>query len=195
MTSKKEIKFKTDGYDITIRAFREEPDPDNEGKMIQVLRPPDEIYEEIKAECPDNLIIYIDELLSKNPNQYFTKEQLAYILWGGQSLGLKTTRTNRVIYKTPTWLNSTRERNIRDSIAELVTYLSRPIIASSHEYGYVYATDPSILETGLKDLRKRYNTLGLRLLGLEKAEVKLKAEIELDAISDFRLLRQKSLEL
>lgn len=191
---KKDTKFRTDGYDITVRAFREEPDPDNEGKTIRSLRPPDEIYAEIEKECPANLILKIDELLSQFPNQYFTKEQLAYELWGGQSLGMKTVRVKGISYNTPTWLNSTRERNIRDRVAELVTYLNRPIIASSHEYGYTWATDPLILESGLRDLRKRHFTLGLRLRGLELAEERVRHEIAIDSISN-RLLVQKPLRI
>jgi len=191
-----DAKYKTLGYDLSKRAFIEQPDPDNPQKTILVQKSPDEIYDEIKANCPDNLIIFIDEIMQEFPDTPLTKDFLAYRLWGGQPLGFKRVKYGNQYFEVPFWINSSRDRNIRDAVGELVQFLCRPIVASSHETGYMYCVnDTATYEKGVADLRQRLNTMGKRLAGLEKGGVIMRNNFQPTPISDNWELKQAKLKI
>jgi hypothetical protein len=191
--TKKDVKYRTNGFIIADNAYDEVEDEDNPGTTIKVMRSPDLIYAMIQKECPENLIIALEDLFRDHVNEELTKEFIAKTLWGGPPIGHhKVIKQGRTV-KIPYWLNSTRERNIRNSIAEMVTFLSRPIVATSHNTGYVYTLDEEVYTAGLLDLRQRWYTLGLRIAGLERAHDVVKGKRLPDPISDNRFLKQASL--
>jgi len=189
-----EPKYKTLGFDLSKRAFNEMQDPDYPGKNILVQKTPDEIYAEIQASSPENLILFVDELLQQYPDIPLTKDFMAFKLWGGPPLGFRTVKYGNQNFDAPYWINSSRDRLIRNAVGDLVEYLCRTIVASSHEVGYTYCvTNTEAYEKGLADLRQRYNTMGKRLAALEKAGVIMRDKLPITPIADNRLLVQKSL--
>jgi hypothetical protein len=136
-------KYHTKGYKIDIRAYREDG----------TKKTPDEVYADIKANSPDNLLLAVDMYLSQRPGVNVTKEQICMDLYGEYTDSL--------------------DRNVRDAVADLVTYLERPYITTSHEEGYKNCMDVIDLDPGIADLEKRINTSKLRLEGLKASRVRL----------------------
>jgi len=141
--SQSPYKYHTKGYKIDVRAFNEDGSK----------KTPDEVYADIKANSPDNLILAVDIYLSARPGIFISKEEICNALYGNYTDSL--------------------DRNVRDAIADLVTYLARPYIATSHEEGYKNCLTVEELEPGIADLEKRINTSKARLDGLRSARMML----------------------
>lgn len=126
---------------------------------------PAEIYEEIKRNAPNDLLLRLDEYMKSHQNENVSKQTLAEKLFDEpEFLG----------DGVATWLTSGRDRNIRDAVADLVTYLHLPIIATSGEKGYRYVTDESEVDAGIADLTKRVATTNARIEGLREAKAVLR---------------------
>lgn len=141
--SKSTYNYKTKGYKIEIRAFNEDGSK----------KSPDEIYADIKANSPENLLLAVDIFLSARPGVSVSKEQICLSLYGKYTDSL--------------------DRNVRDAVADLVTYLERPYIATSHEEGYKNCLTVEELDPGISDLERRIDTSKLRLDGLRKARMRI----------------------
>jgi len=141
--SKSSYHYKTKGYKIEIRAFNDDGSK----------KTPDEIYADIKANSPENLLLAVDIYLSSRPGISISKEQICMDLYGKYTDSL--------------------DSNVRDAVADLVTYLERPYIATSHEQGYKNCLTIEELDPGIADLEKRIDTSKLRLDGLHKARTRM----------------------
>lgn len=134
--------FKSNGYKIDIRAFNEDG----------TKKTPDEIYQDIKATAPEHLLLAVDIYLSERPGVLISKEQICMDLYGKYTDSL--------------------DRNVRDAVADLVTFLERGYIATSHEKGYMNCVTVEQIDEGINDLNTRINTSKMRLDGLQKARIR-----------------------
>ncbi len=136
--------IKSNGYKIDVRAFNEDG----------TKKTPDEIYQDIKATAPEHLLLAVDIYLSERPGVLISKEQICMDLYGKYTDSL--------------------DRNVRDAVADLVTYLIRPYSATSHEEGYKNCVTAEELDPGISDLEKRIDTSKMRLEGLKLAQMNLR---------------------
>lgn len=136
-------RFHSNGYKIDIRAFNEDGSK----------KTPDEVYADIKANAPEHLMLAVDIFLSNRPGILVTKEEISNALFGEYTDSL--------------------DRNIRDAVADLVTYLERPYVATSHDAGYLNCTTVDEIDEGIRDIEKRVKTTRLRIDGLHAARTRL----------------------
>lgn len=135
--------YHTKGYKIEIRAYHADG----------TKKTPDEVYEDIKKNSPDNLMLAVDMYLSARPGLSISKEKICMDLYGEYTDSL--------------------DRNVRDAVADLVTYLERPYVATSHEEGYKNCLTVEEIDAGIADIEKRYNTTKKRIDGLHAARERL----------------------
>lgn len=123
---------------------------DNEHIGRHYGKSPAEIYEMICDEAPDDILLRVDEILNKceGEKNAISKEQLSVAIFG------KFTETT--------------DRQNRDAIADLVTFLKRRYVSSSSKKGYFKATTIPEIEMGIKDMAKRLETGQARLNSLQE---------------------------
>lgn len=124
---------------------------------------PAEIYEDIKRNAPNDILLVIDRYLEIHRDEHVSKETLAKVVFKVPAWFEEETNA-------PIWLNASRDRNIRDAVADLVTYLHRPIVATSSEMGYRYVTDETEIDKGIADLAKRVKSTNDRISGLQASK-------------------------
>lgn len=110
---------------------------------------PREIYADIKEKAPGDILLKVDDYLSRSKG-WVSREKLCVDLFGKFTFSL--------------------DRNLRDAVADLVTYLHRPFIATSNSKGYKYAESDDEIDSGIADLEKRVSTTNQRIAGLREAK-------------------------
>lgn len=127
---------------------------------------PNEIYESIKEHAPANLPEMIKACLSAHySDETVSKEIIAREVFKTIA-GYKVDKDG---YRAPYYLNDTRDRQIRDAVADLVTLTAEPIVTDTVKGGFHMAKEPDEISRNIADCKAREEKIRLRRKGLELA--------------------------
>jgi len=129
------------------------------------------IYESIKARTPEDIHLNIKSILTYaiGEENTMTKEDIAHALYKTPC----SHRTDEHGNQYPVYLNSSRDRQIRDAVAELVIYFDQHIVTDTDNGGFHYAGSTEEIDANIADLQSRCDAIQLRIAGLNRARVKV----------------------